>query len=167
MSSQSMRTECRSMSLCSRSGNKEIRRSEQQANRGYYFCGHLSGSGRTHCGCNRVVQVRSGKVCTARGSKRVFGWIFRKMDAVSRRMLLGETAKKRARHLLANNPDFSQHGAEQLATAEALVSMRAEGLDITSSAAVREWSSRFLLTPIKDNSEHLRVLSESEKQSSY
>ena len=53
-----------------------------------------------------------------------------------------------------------------LQTAEALVSMRAEGLDITSSSAVREWSARFLLTPIKDNSEYLRVLSEAENQSS-
>jgi len=74
----------------------------------------------------------------------MFDWIARKLDRSSCRILLGNTVKKRAWQLQKGNSDLSEQEAEQRAMREALASMRAEVVDITSYLKVREWSERFL-----------------------
>ena len=74
----------------------------------------------------------------------MFERLSKKLDDISRRMLLGQIAKKRARQLRENNAALSANEAVQIAAAEALSSLRAERIDVTSYSEVSAWSKRYL-----------------------
>jgi hypothetical protein len=74
----------------------------------------------------------------------MFKKLSKKVDDVSCRILLGQTARKRARQLQKSNPALSEKEAEQIASGEAVGSLRAEGVDATSYSEVSAWSKRFL-----------------------
>jgi len=74
----------------------------------------------------------------------MFGWLYKKQRQIRCRTLLGRTARQRAEQLRRSNPTFSETEATQLASREAVASLRAEGVDPASLAEVTAWSNRFL-----------------------
>jgi len=71
-------------------------------------------------------------------------WLSRKLGEIQCRTLLGQTARLRARQILGNNPGLSEKDAQQIASGEAVASLRGEGVDATSLTEVSAWSRRFL-----------------------
>jgi len=74
----------------------------------------------------------------------MFTRLSKKLSEISCRMLLGRTASERAGQLRATKPTLSEREAELLAGAEAVDSLRSEGVDATSYSDVDAWSKRFL-----------------------
>lgn len=76
--------------------------------------------------------------------KTMFSRLSKRLSEIPCRMLLGQTARKRAGKLQESSPALSQQEALQIAAEEALNSLRAEGVDATSYSEVSLWSKRFL-----------------------
>lgn len=92
----------------------------------------------------------------------MFRWLAQKLDRTSGRVLIGTTIKTRARHIWKANPDLTYEQVEKLATAEGLISMRSEAIDVESYSALKDWSERFLTSPLNDRSKYLKVITETE-----
>lgn len=71
-------------------------------------------------------------------------WLSKKLGQVQSRTLLGQAARLRASQLIEGTPGLSLEEAEQIASGEAVASLRAGGVDATSPVEVAAWSERFL-----------------------
>jgi hypothetical protein len=80
----------------------------------------------------------------------MFRRLSKKLDEISCRILLGQTAKRRARQLQESSPTLSEKEAEQSASREAVDSIRSGGIDATSYSEVRAWSKEFLARTPKE-----------------
>jgi hypothetical protein len=74
----------------------------------------------------------------------MFERLSRKLDDVTRKMILGQTVEKRAHQLQQLDSQLSDKEAERIAMGETLQSARSEGVNLLSIAEVKEWSERFL-----------------------
>jgi hypothetical protein len=74
----------------------------------------------------------------------MFERVSKKLDEVRCRTLLGQTARMRGRQIRESSPTLSEKEAEQIASREAVTSLREEGVDATSLSDVTVWSKRFL-----------------------
>ncbi|MGD0469678.1 MAG: hypothetical protein ABSA54_14965 [Terriglobales bacterium] len=74
----------------------------------------------------------------------MFERLSKKLSGVQCRTLLGRTARLRARQIRESIPTLSEPEAEEVASREAVASLRGEGIDATSLAQVTAWSNRFL-----------------------